>query len=37
MLGITQDKLLPFVVKALQEAIAKIEALETRLTAAGIE
>jgi hypothetical protein len=36
MLGITQDKLLPFVVKALQEAIAKIETLEARLTAAGI-
>ena len=37
MLGITQDKLLPFVVKALQEAIAKIETLEARLIAAGIE
>jgi len=37
MLGITQDKLLPFVVKALQEAIDKIESLEARLTAAGIE
>ena len=36
MLGITQDKLLPFVVKALQEAVAKIESLEARLTAAGI-
>jgi hypothetical protein len=36
MLGITQDKLLPFVVKALQEAVAKIESLEARLTAAGV-
>jgi len=33
MLGITQDKLLPFVVKALQEAITKIDAMEARLTA----
>ncbi len=33
MLGITQDKLLPFVVKALQEAIAKIETLEAKVAA----
>jgi hypothetical protein len=32
MLGITQDKLLPFVVKALQEAVAKIETLEAANT-----
>jgi hypothetical protein len=35
--GIDQSKLVPLLTAALQEAIAKIEALETRLTAAGIE
>ena len=34
--GIDQSKLVPLLTAALQEAIAKIEALETRLTAAGI-
>ena len=33
MLGITQDKLLPFVVKALQEAVTKIEVLEAKVAA----
>ena len=36
MQGIDQSKLVPLLTAALQEAIAKIEALETRLTAAGI-
>jgi len=36
-LGITKDALIPLLTKALQEAIAKIETLEARLTAAGIE
>jgi hypothetical protein len=35
--GIDQSKLVPLLTAALQEAIAKIETLETRLTAAGIE
>ena len=35
--GIDQSKLVPLLTAALQEAITKIEALETRLTAAGIE
>jgi hypothetical protein len=34
--GIDQSKLVPLLTAALQEAIAKIEALEARLTAAGI-
>jgi len=34
--GIDQGKLVPLLTAALQEAIAKIEALETRITAAGI-
>jgi hypothetical protein len=34
--GIDQSKLVPLLTAALQEAIAKIETLETRLTAAGI-
>ena len=34
--GIDQSKLVPLLTAALQEAIAKIEALETRLSAAGI-
>jgi hypothetical protein len=36
MQGIDQSKLVPLLTAALQEAIAKIEALETRLSAAGI-
>jgi hypothetical protein len=35
--GIDQSKLVPLLTAALQEAIAKIEILEARLTAAGIE
>ena len=35
--GIDQSKLVPLLTAALQEAIAKIETLEQRLTAAGIE
>jgi len=35
--GIDQAKLVPLLTAALQEAIAKIETLEARLTAAGIE
>jgi len=35
--GIDQSKLVPLLTAALQEAIAKIEQLEARLTAAGIE
>ena len=35
--GIDQSKLVPLVTAALQEAIAKIETLEQRLTAAGID
>ena len=35
--GIDQSKLVPLLTAALQEAIAKIESLEARLTAAGIE
>ena len=35
--GIDQSKLVPLLTAALQEAIAKIEALEARLTAAGID
>jgi hypothetical protein len=35
--GIDQSKLVPLLTAALQEAIAKIETLEARLTAAGIE
>jgi hypothetical protein len=34
--GIDQSKLVPLLTAALQEALAKIESLETRLTAAGI-
>ena len=34
--GIDQSKLVPLLTAALQEAIAKIEILEARLTAAGI-
>jgi len=34
--GIDQSKLVPLLTAALQEAIAKIESLEARLTAAGI-
>ena len=34
--GIDQSKLVPLLTAALQEAIAKIETLEARLTAAGI-
>ena len=34
--GVDQSKLVPLLTAALQEAIAKIEVLETRLTAAGI-
>jgi len=34
--GIDQSKLVPLLTAALQEAVAKIESLETRLTAAGI-
>lgn len=34
--GIDQSKLVPLLTAALQEAIAKIESLESRLTAAGI-
>jgi hypothetical protein len=34
--GIDQSKLVPLLTAALQEAVAKIEALETRLSAAGI-
>jgi hypothetical protein len=37
MQGIDQSKLVPLLTAALQEAIAKIETLEARLTAAGIE
>jgi hypothetical protein len=36
MQGIDQSKLVPLLTAALQEAIAKIETLEARLTAAGI-
>jgi hypothetical protein len=36
MQGIDQSKLVPLLTAALQEAIAKIESLEARLTAAGI-
>ena len=35
--GIDQSKLVPLLTAALQEAIAKIETLEARLTAAGID
>lgn len=35
--GIDQSKLVPLLTAALQEAIAKIESLEARLTAAGID
>ena len=35
--GIDQSKLVPLLTAALQEAIARIETLEVRLTAAGIE
>jgi hypothetical protein len=35
--GIDQSKLVPLLTAALQEAIAKIETLEQRLTAAGID
>ena len=35
--GIDQSKLVPLLTAALQEAIAKIEILEARLTAAGID
>jgi hypothetical protein len=35
-LGVNYDKLTAVLTKALQEAIAKIESLEARLTAAGI-
>ena len=35
--GIDQSKLVPLLTAALQEAIAKIETLDARLTAAGIE
>jgi len=35
--GIDQSKMVPLLTAALQEAIAKIETLEARLTAAGIE
>jgi len=35
--GIDQSKLVPLLTAALQEAVAKIETLEARLTAAGIE
>ena len=35
--GIDQSKIVPLLTAALQEAIAKIETLEARLTAAGIE
>ena len=35
--GIDQSKMVPLLTAALQEAIAKIEALEQRLTAAGID
>ena len=35
--GIDQSKLVPLLTAALQEAIGKIETLEARLTAAGIE
>jgi hypothetical protein len=34
--GIDQSKLVPLLTAALQEAVAKIESLETRLTASGI-
>jgi len=34
--GIDQSKLVPLLTAALQEAVAKIESLEARLTAAGI-
>jgi hypothetical protein len=34
--GIDQSKLVPLLTAALQEAVAKIESLETRLTAAGL-
>jgi hypothetical protein len=34
--GIDQSKLVPLLTAALQEAVAKIEALEARLTAAGL-
>ena len=37
MQGIDQSKLVPLLTAALQEATAKIETLEARLTAAGIE
>jgi len=36
-LGISYDSLIPVLVKALQEATAKIETLEARLSAAGVE
>jgi hypothetical protein len=36
MQGIDQSKLVPLLTAALQEAIAKIEFLKQRLTAAGI-
>ena len=36
-LGLAKETLIPLITKALQEAIAKIETLEARLTAAGIE
>ncbi|MBM4179755.1 MAG: hypothetical protein FJ211_10575, partial [Ignavibacteria bacterium] len=35
--GIDKSKLVPLLTAALQEAVAKIETLEARLTAAGIE
>jgi hypothetical protein len=34
--GIDQSKLVPLLTAALQEAVAKIESLEARLTAAGL-
>ena len=34
--NIDQSKLVPLLTAALQEAVAKIESLEARLTAAGI-
>ena len=35
-LGVAKDTLIPVLVKALQEAVAKIETLEQRLNDAGI-
>jgi len=34
--GVDQTKLIPLITKALQEALEKIETLETRLSDAGI-